>query len=198
VSNEFLEIYDKKDGIKIGRYIKSNWTYKDGHVYNKNGELITSDKYKLKTNEEGKVLEVLERINYISRYKYDAPIKINGEISQRSYTLYKVAQLSDIARSFETEKDRNNRLEGIVDEKRNKQLLSDASNQIANILHHIYEQDEYSEVRINQSHPHIKSEETGKKLRLLLSNYMSKLVSEVNLENEKSDNYVTVFTKTIE
>jgi hypothetical protein len=112
VSNEFLEIYDKKDGIKIGRYVKSDWKYKDGHVYDENEEFVTPDKYKLKTDEEGKVLVVFERINYISRYKYDAPIKINGEISQKSYTLYKIAQLSDIARSFETKEYKDKKAKG--------------------------------------------------------------------------------------
>jgi hypothetical protein len=62
------EIYDNK-GIKIGKYIKSTWDYREGKVYDGNNE-VSSDRYRL-IFEEGtnRVLEVMERIDYIHKYK---------------------------------------------------------------------------------------------------------------------------------
>lgn len=172
-NKNIIEIYNKKGGIKIGRYVITNrFKSEDGKtVIDSNGNVVDKSKYKLVLNKNGGVEKIYERIDYITRYKYMASTKIGGEDQFVPYTFYKITNLNEIARSFSNYGDLSS-----LSEEVQKKLINDASNQIQNILYNLYEQDTFTEIRINKGHPNIAGDtETAKKVRATLATYLTKL-----------------------
>lgn len=179
------EIYDNK-GIKIGKYVKSTWDYREGKVYDGNNE-VSSDRYRL-IFEEGtnRVLEVMERIDYIHKYKQQNSVKVGDKYQTHSYTLYKIGSLDDIARSFYTPKKDSNGKEIAyrdLSESDKKELTINAKKQVAHIINNIYKQDKYNDIRINPGRLLNLSPENKMKIQERLSEYLSK-VGEVIIESE--------------
>lgn len=135
--NDNNEIYTHQDGIKIGKYIQSSWKYTDGKVLDQNNEEIDKSRYRLIQDKNGNVENVLQRIDYLKRYKYTKSELVNGENQLINYTLYKIAPIQDIKRA--------------LDKKSQDQdvLNSDAYHQISSILNNIYSQDRYIDIQIN-------------------------------------------------
>ena len=135
--NDNNEIYTHQDGIKIGKYIQSSWKYTDGKVLDQNNEEIDKSRYRLIQDKNGNVENVLQRIDYLKRYKYTKSELVNGENQLINYTLYKIAPIQDIKRA--------------LDKKSQDQdvLNSDAYHQISSILNNIYSQDRYIDIQVN-------------------------------------------------
>lgn len=135
--NDNNEIYTHQDGIKIGKYIQSSWKYVDGKVLDQNNEEIDRSRYRLIQDKNGNVENVLQRIDYLKRYKYTKSELVNGENQLINYTLYKVAPIQDIKKA--------------LDKKSQDQdvLNSDAYHQISSILNNIYSQDKYIDIQVN-------------------------------------------------
>lgn len=135
--NDNNEIYTHQDGIKIGKYIQSSWKYTDGKVLDQNNEEIDKSRYRLIQDKNGNVENVLQRIDYLKRYKYTKSELVNGENQLINYTLYKIAPIQDI--------------KGALDKKSQDQdvLNSDAYHQISSILNNIYSQDRYIDIQVN-------------------------------------------------
>lgn len=135
--NDNNEIYTHQDGIKIGKYIQSSWKYSDGKVLDQNNQEIDKSRYRLIQDENGNVENVLQRIDYVKRYKYTKSELVNGENQLINYTLYKIAPIQDIKRA--------------LDKKSQDQdvLNSDAYHQISSILNNIYSQDRYIDIQVN-------------------------------------------------
>lgn len=135
--NDNNEIYTHQDGIKIGKYIQSSWKYTDGRVLDQNNEEIDKSRYRLIQDKNGNVENVLQRIDYLKRYKYTKSELVNGENQLINYTLYKIAPIQDIKRA--------------LDKKSQDQdvLNSDAYHQISSILNNIYSQDRYIDIQVN-------------------------------------------------
>lgn len=135
--NDNNEIYTHQDGIKIGKYIQSSWKYVDGKVLDQNNEEIDKSRYRLIQDKNGNVENVLQRIDYLKRYKYTKSELVNGENQLINYTLYKIAPIQDIKRA--------------LDKKSQDQdvLNSDAYHQISSILNNIYSQDRYIDIQVN-------------------------------------------------
>lgn len=135
--NDNNEIYTHQDGIKIGKYIQSSWKYTDGKVLDQNNEEIDKSRYRLIQDKNGNVENVLQRIDYLKRYKYTKSELVNGENQLINYTLYKIAPIQDIKRA--------------LDKKSQDQdvLNSDAYHQISSILNNIYFQDRYIDIQVN-------------------------------------------------
>lgn len=135
--NDNNEIYTHQDGIKIGKYIQSSWKYTDGKVLDQNNEEIDKSRYRLIQDKNGNVENILQRIDYLKRYKYTKSELVNGENQLINYTLYKIAPIQDIKRA--------------LDKKSQDQdvLNSDAYHQISSILNNIYSQDRYIDIQVN-------------------------------------------------
>lgn len=135
--NDNNEIYTHQDGIKIGKYIQSSWKYIDGKVLDQNNEEIDKSRYRLIQDKSGNVENVLQRIDYLKRYKYTKSELVNGENQLINYTLYKIAPIQDIKKA--------------LDKKSQDQdvLNSDAYHQISSILNNIYSQDRYIDIQVN-------------------------------------------------
>lgn len=135
--NDNNEIYTHQDGIKIGKYIQSSWKYSDGKVLDQNNQEIDKSRYRLIQDENGNVENVLQRIDYVKRYKYTKAELVNGEHQLINYTLYKIAPIQDIRRA--------------LDKKSSDQdvLNSDAYHQISSILNNIYSQDKFIDIQVN-------------------------------------------------
>lgn len=135
--NDNNEIYTHQDGIKIGKYIQSSWKYIDGKVLDQNNEEIDKSRYRLIQDKNGNVENVLQRIDYLKRYKYTKSELVNGENQLINYTLYKIAPIQDIKKA--------------LDKKSQDQdvLNSDAYHQISSILNNIYSQDRYIDIQVN-------------------------------------------------
>lgn len=135
--NDNNEIYTHQDGIKIGKYVQSSWKYIDGKVLDQNNEEIDKQRYRLIQDKNGNVENVLQRIDYLKRYKYTKSELVNGENQLINYTLYKIAPIQDIKRA--------------LDKKSQDQdvLNSDAYHQISSILNNIYSQDRYIDIQVN-------------------------------------------------
>lgn len=135
--NDNNEIYTHQDGIKIGKYVQSSWKYIDGKVLDQNNEEIDKSRYRLIQDKNGNVENVLQRIDYLKRYKYTKSELVNGENQLINYTLYKIAPIQDIKRA--------------LDKKSQDQdvLNSDAYHQISSILNNIYSQDRYIDIQVN-------------------------------------------------
>lgn len=137
--NENNEIYTHKEGIKIGKYIQSSWKYSDGKVLDQNNQEIDKSRYRLIQDENGNVENVLQRIDYVKRYKYTKSELVNGEQQLINYTLYKIAPVQDIRNAL----DKKNKDQDV--------LNSDAFHQISSILNNIYSQDKYVDIQVNTS-----------------------------------------------
>lgn len=135
--NDNNEIYSHQNGIKIGKYIQSSWKYVDGKVLDQNNEEIEKSRYRLIQDANGNVENVLQRIDYVKRYKYTKSELVNGENQLITYTLYKIAPVQDIRRA--------------LDKKSQDQevLNSDTYRQISSILNGIYSQDKYIDIQVN-------------------------------------------------
>lgn len=137
--NDDNEIYTHEGGIKIGKYIKSNWKFINGKVLNQNNDEIDASKYKLIQDKNGNVQEVLQRVEYIKRYKYNKAETVNGEIQLINYTLYNVVPIEQIRSA--------------LDSKDGKDVYNSAAyNQVSTILKNIYEQDKYIDIQVNTMH----------------------------------------------
>lgn len=189
------EIY--VDGLKIGKYIE-NPTWKVASINNvdqvvdNTDTIVDNDKYKLIERDGKKV--VLERIDYIYRYKYEYAKIINGESQVTPYTLYKVADVKEVARSFNPDfyilDSKVNSNNATAEEKTKYfNLLHDANNQIATVLEHIYDKGKFEDIRINSAHPNIQRD---LKLRQRLSNILSKYGSleEVVMQDGKKSTVI--------
>lgn len=135
--NDNNEIYTHQDGIKIGKYIQSSWKYTDGKVLDQNNEEIDKSRYRLIQDKNGNVENVLQRIDYLKRYKYTKSELVNGENQLINYTLYKIAPIQDIKRAL----DKKSQGQDV--------LNSDAYHQISSILNNIYSQDRYIDIQVN-------------------------------------------------
>lgn len=135
--NDNNEIYTHQDGIKIGKYIQSSWKYTDGKVLDQNNEEIDKSRYRLIQDKNGNVENVLQRIDYLKRYKYTKSELVNGENQLINYTLYKIAPIQDIKRAL----DKKSQDYDV--------LNSDAYHQISSILNNIYSQDRYIDIQVN-------------------------------------------------
>lgn len=135
--NDNNEIYTHQDGIKIGKYIQSSWKYLDGKVLDQNNQEIDKSRYRLIQDENGNVENVLQRIDYVKRYKYTKPELVNGEQQLINYTLYKIAPVQDIRNAL----DKKSKDQDV--------LNSDAFHQISSILNNIYSQDKYIDIQVN-------------------------------------------------
>ena len=135
--NDNNEIYTHQDGIKIGKYIQSSWKYTDGKVLDQNNEEIDKSRYRLIQDKNGNVENVLQRIDYLKRYKYTKSELVNGENQLINYTLYKIAPIQDIKRAL----DKKSKDQDV--------LNSDAYHQISSILNNIYSQDKYIDIQVN-------------------------------------------------
>lgn len=135
--NDNNEIYTHQDGIKIGKYIQSSWKYIDGKVLDQSNQEIDKSRYRLVQDKNGNVENVLQRIDYVKRYKYTKAELVNGEHQLINYTLYKIAPIQDIRRA--------------LDKKSSDQdvLNSDAYHQISSILNNIYSQDKFIDIQVN-------------------------------------------------
>lgn len=135
--NDNNEIYTHQDGIKIGKYIQSSWKYSDGKVLDQNNQEIDKSRYRLVQDKNGNVENILQRIDYVKRYKYTKAELVNGEHQLINYTLYKIAPIQDIRRA--------------LDKKSSDQdvLNSDAYHQISSILNNIYSQDKFIDIQVN-------------------------------------------------
>lgn len=135
--NDNNEIYTHQDGIKIGKYVQSSWKYIDGKVLDQNNEEVDKQRYRLIQDKNGNVENVLQRIDYLKRYKYTKSELVNGENQLINYTLYKIAPIQDIKKA--------------LDKKSKDQdfLNSDAYHQISSILNNIYSQDKYIDIQVN-------------------------------------------------
>lgn len=137
--NDSNEIYTHQDGIKIGKYIQSSWKYSDGKVLDQNNQEIDKSRYRLIQDENGNVENVLQRIDYVKRYKYTKSELVNGEQQLINYTLYKIAPVQDIRNAL----DKKSKDQDV--------LNSDAFHQISSILNNIYSQDKYIDIQVNTS-----------------------------------------------
>ena len=137
--NDSNEIYTHQDGIKIGKYIQSSWKYSDGKVLDQNNQEIDKSRYRLIQDENGNVENVLQRIDYVKRYKYTKSELVNGEQQLINYTLYKIAPVQDIRNAL----DKKSKDQDV--------LNSDAFHQISSILNNIYCQDKYIDIQVNTS-----------------------------------------------
>ena len=137
--NENNEIYTHQDGIKIGKYIQSSWKYLDGKVLDQNNQEIDKSRYRLIQDENGNVENILQRIDYVKRYKYTKSELVNGEQQLINYTLYKIASVQDIKNAL----DKKSKDQDV--------LNSDAFHQISSILNNIYSQDKYIDIQVNTS-----------------------------------------------
>lgn len=137
--NENNEIYTHQDGIKIGKYIQSSWKYLDGKVLDQNNQEIDKSRYRLIQDENGNVENILQRIDYVKRYKYVKSELVNGEQQLINYTLYKIASVQDIKNAL----DKKSKDQDV--------LNSDAFHQISSILKNIYSQDKYIDIQVNTS-----------------------------------------------
>lgn len=135
--NDNNEIYTHQDGIKIGKYIQSSWKYSDGKVLDQNNQEIDKSRYRLIQDENGNVDNVLQRIDYVKRYKYTKSELVNGEQQLINYTLYKIAPVQDIRNAL----DKKSKDQDV--------LNSDAFHQISSILNNIYSQDKYIDIQVN-------------------------------------------------
>ena len=135
--NDNNEIYTHQDGIKIGKYIQSSWKYSDGKVLDQNNQEIDKSRYRLIQDENGNVENVLQRIDYVKRYKYTKSELVNGEQQLINYTLYKIAPVQDIRNAL----DKKSKDQDV--------LNSDAFHQISSILNNIYSQDKYIDIQVN-------------------------------------------------
>lgn len=136
--NDDNEIYTHSDGIKIGKYIESSWKYLDGKVLDQDNNQIDNSKYRLVQDKEGNVEKILQRLDYVKRYKYTKAELVNGENQLVNYTLYRIAPLQDIKRALEKSGD--------------KEVINfDAYNQISSILNNIYSQDKFTDIQVNTS-----------------------------------------------
>lgn len=135
--NDNNEIYTHQDGIKIGKYIQSSWKYVDGKVLDQSNQEIDKSRYRLVQDKNGNVENILQRIDYVKRYKYTKAELVNGEHQLINYTLYKIAPIQDIRRA--------------LDKKSSDQdvLNSDAYHQISSILNNIYSQDKFIDIQVN-------------------------------------------------
>lgn len=135
--NDNNEIYTHQDGIKIGKYIQSSWKYVDGKVLDQSNQEIDKSRYRLVQDKNGNVENILQRIDYVKRYKYTKAELVNGEHQLINYTLYKIAPIQDIRRAS--------------DKKSSDQdvLNSDAYHQISSILNNIYSQDKFIDIQVN-------------------------------------------------
>lgn len=137
--NENNEIYTHQDGIKIGKYIQSSWKYLDGKVLDQNNQEIDKSRYRLIQDKNGNVENILQRIDYVKRYKYTKSELVNGEQQLINYTLYKIASVQDIKNAL----DKKSKDQDV--------LNSDAFHQISSILNNIYSQDKYIDIQVNTS-----------------------------------------------
>ena len=135
--NDNNEIYTHQDGIKIGKYVQSSWKYIDGKVLDQNNEEIDKQRYRLIQDKNGNVENVLQRIDYLKRYKYTKSELVNGENQLINYTLYKIAPIQDIKKAL----DKKSKDQDV--------LNSDAYHQISSILNNIYSQDKYIDIQVN-------------------------------------------------
>ena len=135
--NDNNEIYTHQDGIKIGKYIQSSWKYVDGKVLDQNNEEIDKQRYRLIQDKNGNIENVLQRIDYLKRYKYTKSELVNGEQQLINYTLYKIAPVQDIRNAL----DKKSKDQDV--------LNSDAFHQISSILNNIYSQDKYIDIQVN-------------------------------------------------
>ena len=136
--NDDNEIYTHSDGIKIGKYIESSWKYLDGKVLDQDNNQIDNSKYRLVQDKEGNVEKILQRLDYVKRYKYTKAELVNGENQLVNYTLYRIAPLQDIKRALEKSGD--------------KEVINfDAYNQISSILNNTYSQDKFTDIQVNTS-----------------------------------------------
>lgn len=135
--NDNNEIYTHQDGIKIGKYVQSSWKYIDGKVLDQNNEEIDKQRYRLIQDKNGNVENVLQRIDYLKRYKYTKSELVNGENQSINYTLYKIAPIQDIKKAL----DKKSKDQDV--------LNSDAYHQISSILNNIYSQDKYIDIQVN-------------------------------------------------
>lgn len=135
--NDNNEIYTHQDGIKIGKYIQSSWKYVDGKVLDQSNQEIDKSRYRLVQDKNGNVENILQRIDYVKRYKYTKAELVNGEHQLINYTLYKIAPIQDIRRA--------------LDKKSSDQdvLNSDAYHQISSILNNIHSQDKFIDIQVN-------------------------------------------------
>lgn len=99
--NDNNEIYTHQDGIKIGKYIQSSWKYVDGKVLDQSNQEIDKSRYRLVQDKNGNVENILQRIDYVKRYKYTKAELVNGEHQLINYTLYKIAPIQDIRRALD-------------------------------------------------------------------------------------------------
>lgn len=135
--NDNNEIYTHQDGIKIGKYVQSSWKYIDGKVLDQNNEEVDKQRYRLIQDKNGNVENVLQRIDYLKRYKYTKSELVNGENQLINYTLYKIAPIQDIKKAL----DKKSKDQDV--------LNSDAYHQISSILNNIYSQDKYIDIQVN-------------------------------------------------
>lgn len=135
--NDNNEIYTHQDGIKIGKYVQSSWKYIDGKVLDQNNEEVDKQRYRLIQDKNGNVENVLQRIDYLKRYKYTKSELVNGENQLINYTLYKIAPIQNIKKAL----DKKSKDQDV--------LNSDAYHQISSILNNIYSQDKYIDIQVN-------------------------------------------------
>ena len=134
VDSTSFEIYNKKDGFKIGKYVESQYIYDSdtNRVLNEKGEEI-KDGYFIVRDSEDNCIKVLKRIDFIKRYKFSKVNVVNGKEQIVSYTLYRVMPVNSI-----------------------KDALTDAKGydvfyQISNILKKIYGSDNFINIELNNS-----------------------------------------------
>jgi hypothetical protein len=78
--NNAHEIYSKKNGFKIGKYVPSNWEFKDGKVITDKGTVADKSEYMLDyDNDKKNVVKVLRRVDFIKRYAQQNSSSINGK-----------------------------------------------------------------------------------------------------------------------
>lgn len=141
--NNAHEIYSKKNGFKIGKYVPSNWEFKDGKVITDKGTVADKSEYMLDyDNDKKNVVKVLRRVDFIKRYAQQNSSSINGKTQVYRYDLYQISSIDEIAKAFDIDFDNRTKEEQSV-------LRRQASNQIAKIINDLYKQNKYSDARLN-------------------------------------------------
>ncbi len=142
--NDNNEIYTHQDGIKIGKYIQSSWKYVDGKVLDQSNQEIDKSRYRLVQDKNGNVENILQRIDYVKRYKYTKAELVNGEHQLINYTLYKIAPIQDIRRAL----DKKSSDQDVLNSDAYHQISSILNNTFS-ILNNIYSQDKFIDIQVN-------------------------------------------------